>query len=132
MNPTRGYIYFAIKTEDEDLDLADFDKYLRVKPTKFEKIHSRGPVPKCTIWTYSTDELTNPTFYEVVEGLIKELLPYKDDFKRLKNEYEDIHYVLEVVIFLGDESPGLNFSRMVLDFLNDVGAEIDCDIYNEK
>ena len=132
MNPTRGYIYFAIKTEDENLDLADFDKYLRVKSTKFDKMYSRGPVPKCTIWTYSTDELINPFYYEVIEGLINELLPYKDNFKTLKNEYADLHYVLEVVIYLGDETPGLNFSRAVLDFLDYVGAEIDCDIYNKK
>lgn len=132
MTESRGYIYFAIKTENQNLDLADFDKYLRIKPTKFDKMYSRGGVPKSTNWIYSTDELINPILYDVLEGLIKDLAPHKDDFKRLKDEYPEIRYVLEVVIFLGDESPGLNFSRTALDFVGAVGAEIDCDIYNEK
>lgn len=132
MTDSRGYIYFAIKTENQNLDLADFDKFLGIKPTKFDKMYSRGRIPKSTNWLYSTDELVNPILLDLAEGLIKDLEPYKDDFKRLKNEYPEVSFVLEVVFFLGDESPGLHFSRTVLNFLSYVGAVIDCDIYNEK
>jgi hypothetical protein len=50
----------------------------------------------------------------------------------LKANHKDIYFVLELVIFLGDNSPGLNFSRKTMAFLNYLEAEIDCDIYNEK
>lgn len=132
MTDTKGYIYFAIKTEDENLNLDDFDKYLTIKPTKFERKFERGQVPNSTIWEYSSGDLVNPYYFHEIEKLIEILEPHKDELKMLKAKYEDIHFVFEVVIFLGDETPGLNFSRRTMAFLNYIGAEIDCDIYNSK
>jgi hypothetical protein len=74
--------------------------------------------------------LTNPVYFEEVENLIDRLAPFKEEFKILKRENSNFHYVLEVVIFLGDETPGLNFSKKVLDFVQYVEGEIDRDIYN--
>jgi len=50
----------------------------------------------------------------------------------LKRQNPEFEYVLEVVIFLGDESPGLNFSERTIKFMNKINGTIDCDIYNEK
>lgn len=132
MTDTKGYIYFAIKTEDDKLNLSDFDKYLSIKPTKFQKKFERGQVPKSTIWEYSSGDLINPYYFDEIERLIEVLEPHKNELKLLKAKYDDICFVFEVVIYLGDETPGLNFSKKTMTFLNYIDAEIDCDIYNSK
>ncbi|NOT91220.1 DUF4279 domain-containing protein [Ferruginibacter sp.] len=132
MVETRGYTYFAIATDNAELELSEFKKYLTIAPTKFEKMFERGTVPKFTKWKYASGELKNPHFFEEVEKLITALHPYKEEFKKLKVAYPDLNFFLEVVIYLGDESPGLHFSNTTIEFLNYLGAEIDCDIYNDK
>ena len=130
MADTKGYVYFAIKTDNDTFDLNWFNSRLNIEPTTFRKKFEKGQTPKCTIWKYSTPNLTNPVYFEEIENLIDRLVPFKEEFKILKQENPDFHYVLEVVIFLGDQTPGLNFSQKALDFIQYVGGEIDCDIYN--
>ena len=132
MTNTKGYTYFAIKTENEELGLDTFDKYLSIRPTQFQKMYEKGKIPVCTSWKYSSDDLTNPFFFEEIEKLIDKLEPHKEELIRLKTRYPEFKFVLVVVIFLGDESPGLNFSERTISFMNEVEGEIDCDIYNEK
>jgi hypothetical protein len=132
MTDTKACVYFGIKTENQELNEADFEQYLGLKATSFEKIYSRGHIPKCTIWEYSTGNLVNPIYYEAIEQIVAHLLPFKENLKKFKEAYPEVHYVFEVVIYLGDETPGLNFNLEVLSFLNEIGAEIDCDIYNKK
>ena len=129
---TKGQIYFALKTEDENLDLEFFEKFLSIKPTKFEKMFSRGKIPVCTIWEYSSGNLINPDYHKEIENLIEKLSKHKLEFLKLKNENPEISFVLEIVLHLGDESPCLNFSNKTISFMNDIGGMIDCDIYNEK
>lgn len=132
MKETRGYTYFAIKTENKNFSLEDCNKYLTLKPTRFQKMFEKGKVPICTIWEYSTGNLTNPFFFEEIEKLIVILNKHKDEFLKLKANYPETSFVLEVVIYLGDETPGLNFSEKTIGFINDIGGVIDCDIYNSK
>jgi hypothetical protein len=131
MTETSGYIYFAIKTEDV-LEMNDFNKFLSIQPTKFEKMFERGQVPKCTTWEYSTQKLTNPDYLKEIEKLISVLEPYKEEFRQLKLHYPQLNVVLQVVLYLGDETPALHFSKRTLDFLSYPAAVIDCDIYNAK
>lgn len=130
---TTGYIYFAIKTENDSVDLDLFKRYIDLEPTKFQKMRSKnGIVPVCTSWNYSTDNLINPISYKVIENLIKELIPFKEGLINLKKDYPEFYFVLEVVLTIGDESPALSFNKDVLNFLNEIEAEIDCDLYNAK
>jgi|JI7StandDraft_1071085.scaffolds.fasta_scaffold554702_1 hypothetical protein len=132
MKDTIGYSYFAIKTENEKLDVDEFEKYLSIKPTNFQKMMERRKSPVCTIWEYSTERLKNPYFFEEIEKLISKLNEHKLEFIKLKNDYSEIEFVLEVVIHLGDETPGLHFSKKALEFVTEIGGVIDCDIYNSK
>jgi len=132
MTDTKGYNYFAIITEDAEMDLPQFESFLTIKPTSFKKMFERGTLPKATSWEYSSGKLTNPYFFEEIEKLIAALKPHKEEFKKLKLAYPELYFVLEVVIYLGDESPGLNLSKETIEFLNYLEAEIDCDIYNGK
>jgi hypothetical protein len=131
MTKTSGYIYLALKTED-GIGMDDFNKFLSIQPTKFEKLFERGQVPKCTTWEYSTEKLINPNCLNEIEKLVSALEPHKEEFKQLKLHYPQLQIVLQVVLYQGDESPALHFSTSTLAFLNDLGAAIDCDIYNSK
>ena len=130
MTDTKGYIYFSITTEDESLSIKDFEKHISIQPTKFEKKFERGHVPKSTSWIFSTTELVNPYCYEEIEKLLTTLEPHKEEFKELKRQFSEVSMFLTVVLFLGDETPGLHFSKRVLNFVNELDAEIGCDIYN--
>jgi hypothetical protein len=46
---TKGYTYFAIKTENESFGPSDFDSYLTIKPTDFKQKFENGKTPVCTI-----------------------------------------------------------------------------------
>jgi len=127
---TTGHTYFAIKTENEATDLETFNNYLSIQPTKFQKKFERGKVPVTTSWQLSSGDLTNPDYFEEIEKLITKLNKHKTELLKIKKENPEIEFVLEVVIYLGDESPGLNFSQETIAFINDIGGTIDCDIYN--
>ena len=132
MIDTTGYTYFAIKTENKNFELETFNKYLTIQPTRFEKMFARGKVPACTIWEYSSGDLNNPYYFEEIEKLVTKLSEHKSEFLKLKSENPEIDFVLEIVIKLGDETPGLHFNKEIIQFVNDIDAIIDCDIYNSK
>ncbi|MCB0398700.1 MAG: DUF4279 domain-containing protein, partial [Winogradskyella sp.] len=111
MTNTKGYTYFAIKTENEKFGLSEFDSYLTIKPTNFKQKFENGKTPVCTIWEYSSGKLVNPYYFEEIEKLIDKLENHKSELIELKERNPEFEYVLEVVIFLGDESPGLHFSK---------------------
>jgi len=131
MTQTRTKIYFAIKTEVDGFDLNGFKQFLSLDPTKFELKNSRGAVPRCTIWQYSLPEILHLDLGEELSNLIVTLTPHIDEFKNLKENF-DVHYMLQIVLYHGDESPALYFSSEVLEFIHSIKAEIDCDMYNEK
>ena len=132
MTNTKGYTYFAIKTENEKFGLSEFDSYLTIKPTDFKQKFENGKTPVCTIWEYSSGKLINPYYFKEIEKLIDKLENHKSELIGLKKRNPEFEYVLEVVIFLGDESPGLHFSKRTVKFMNEINGTIDCDIYNEK
>ncbi|WP_419214230.1 DUF4279 domain-containing protein [Maribacter sp. X9] len=98
----------------------------------FKQKFENGKTPVCTIWEYSSVKLTNPFYFKEIEKLIDQLEKHKNELIGLKTQTPDFEYLLEVVLFLGDESPGLHFSQRTIKFMNDIGGTIDCDIYNEK
>lgn len=132
MTDTTGKIYFAIKTEDETLDLDTFKKYLTIEPSKYNPMRSRGNVPVCTIWEYGIYDMINPIYYDEIERLVGVLQKHSSEFIQFKTAYPEIEYVLEIVIYIGDETPGLGFSKQTLHFVSAIDAIIDCDIYNSK
>lgn len=128
---TTGYVYFAIKS-DLILELKDFKQHLSLSPTRFSKKFEKGEVPKATIWEYSSGQLTNPCYFEVMEDMMDVLVPHTEEFIRLKEAIPDLCFVLQVVVYLGDETPGLHFSNKVQQFTRALDAGIDCDIFNDK
>ena len=132
MQKTTGYIYFYIKTEDENHNASFFDKYLSLKPTNLSQMGENGDRPICTTWEYSSGNLTNPIYHKEVNKIVKVLNKRKNELLTLKKENKELQMGLQIVVYLGDNQPELFFSKEVIDFMHYLGAEIDCDIYNDK
>ncbi|RYY93780.1 MAG: DUF4279 domain-containing protein [Chitinophagaceae bacterium] len=132
MTDTKGYAYFTIKSEDAALTRAHFDALIPLAPTEFMQLGERGSVPKSTSWSYGTPQWVNPDCSVELERLVAQLQPHVPAFIAFKTQYPEVVLSLQVVLFLGDATPALGFSRAVLGFVHAVGAGIDCDIYNEK
>lgn len=131
MSQTRTKIYFAIKTEDKTIDQSIINQYISLEPTKFELMFARGKIPKCTIWEYAIPEFNHWDIETELNKLIAILEPCKSGFIELKND-RDVSFVVQLVIYLGEETPFLHFSPIITNFVSEIGAEIDCDMYNEK
>ncbi|PHR46230.1 MAG: hypothetical protein COA32_11800 [Fluviicola sp.] len=131
MSQTRTKIYFAIKSEDQNIDQKTIAQYIHLNPTKFELMYARGLIPKCTIWEYAIPEFTSWDIETELNELILKLSTYEEGLKRLKNDWK-VDFVIQIVLRIGEETPSLHFGSIVTDFVSKVGAQIDCDIYNEK
>ena len=73
MTDTKGYTYFAIKTENENFRISEFDSYLTIKPTVFKQKFENGKTPVCTTWELSSGKLKNPHYFLEIEKLIDKL-----------------------------------------------------------
>lgn len=131
MSETRTKLYFAIKTEDEALDLDAITAYIDLVPTKFEKMLSRGHFPKCTIWEYARPEFTNWDIESELNELVQIMQPFGEGLIRLKKDF-DVHFVIQLVLYLGTDIPALHFGSMITHFAAQIDAEIDCDMYHEQ
>lgn len=131
MTETRTKIYFAIKTDDKSVDENVIAKYININPTKFELMFSRGQIPKCTIWEYAIEEFTHLDIEQELYKLVSKIQPDKNGLMRLKNDW-DVTFVIQLVLYIGEETPVLHFGSQITKFVSDIDAEIDCDIYNEK
>ncbi|MEG1026749.1 MAG: DUF4279 domain-containing protein [Flavobacterium sp.] len=127
---TEGEVYFVIKTENRGIDIEIFNEYLSIAPTTFSRMLTKGNSPKCTSWIYSSGKLINADYSLETEKLISKLIDHQKEFIYLQKFYPEFHFSLQIVIFLGTDSPALNFNLNILNFLNNINAEIDCDIYN--
>ena len=131
MTQTRTKIYFAINTEDQSVDDSTISKYINIPPTKFELMFARGHIPKCTIWEYALPEFTNWDIQTELNKIVSVMQPFKNGLIKLKEEY-DVSFVIQLVLYIGEETPSLHFGSSVTKFASEIEAEIDCDMYNEK
>ena len=76
--------------------------------------------------------MINPIYHDEIERLVGMLQNHSSEFIQFKTAYPEIEYVLQIVIYYGDETPGLSFTKQTLHFVTAIDAIIDCDIYNSK
>lgn len=127
---TEGEIYFVIKTENPDIDIDIFNQYLSIAPTTFNRMLTKGISPKCTSWIYSSGKLIDADYSLEIEKLISKLIDRQKEFINLRKFYPEFQFFIQIVIYLGTDSPALHFNLNILNFLNNINAKIDCDIYN--
>ncbi len=131
MVETEARVYFAIKTEDVQIEEKTINNYIGLKPTNFCKMYSKGNIPKCTSWQISTDKIINPCVHDMIAEILDVIYSCREKLIEFKRKYQ-IEYVLEIVIYHGDDAEGFNFSNKQLLLLSEIGASVDVDQYNYK
>lgn len=131
MVETEARVYFAIKTEDDLIEESTISNYIGLKPTNFSKMYSKGNIPKCTSWQISTDTIKNPCVHDMIVNILDVIYSCREKLIEFKRKYQ-IEYVLEIVIYHGDDAQGFNFSNNHLLLLSEIGASVDVDQYNYK
>ena len=132
MLETEGYVYFAIKTEDETIEETTISEFLGLNATEFRKMRSRAKIPVCTSWKISTKRTINVDISSLIEEVLEIIMPYENKLIELKNLHNDFYYVLEIVIEHGDNAAGFTIDNNQLRFLSEIGANLDVDQYNNK
>jgi hypothetical protein len=121
--PNQGYVYFAIKSDV--LTIEACTQMLGMKPRYQREFSDSFPV----YWEIGTRVIEDPYLYHIIRNIVAELLPIKDRLIALKQQYPELHYVLEIVLFKGEGTPALSLENDTLSFLGEIGAILDCDIY---
>lgn len=125
-----GYVYFAIKGDDFDPDLAT--TVLGIQPTSITR--KGDPYPRCSIWKVSTEKVVAEVIdiFEMSENIVSLLEHKADEIGRFVEEH-NLHAVLEVVLWISMNdsisTPAIGFERKVIEFLFKTGAVIDIDTY---
>jgi len=128
-----GYVYFAIKGDDFDPDLAT--EVLGIQPTSITR--KGDPYPRFSIWKISTEKVTAEVIdvFEMSEAVVSLLEHKAHEIGKFVQEH-NLHAVLEVVLWISMNdslsTPAIGFDRKVIEFLYKTGAVIDIDTYRNN
>ncbi|MFS4466306.1 DUF4279 domain-containing protein [Maribacter sp. 2210JD10-5] len=121
---SKAYAYFTIS--GKNLDINDFNNYLKIKPTGFGENRFKEK-----FWDYKIEAKdANEGLDQSIEKLMKVLNPKSNEIKAYaykENLYTKIFVVIENK---NNENNGVFFDKVFIKFLNDLGAEIEVDFYN--
>ncbi len=125
-----GEVYFGLIGDGFEPDA--ITKFLGIDPTRAK---AKGePRPKKSFWIISSGnvEAEIVDIYKLSSTLIEKIKPLKDKINLAKKQF-NLESYLEVVLRIStDESistPSVGFDSDVIEFLHEVGASIDIDIY---
>ena len=122
----QAYVYFAIKSDT--LSQADCTQWLGKEPVATTGITSIFRARE-EDWKISTPMTEDPFLHPMIRGIVDQLIPIKDRLISLKQTYPEVDYVLEVVLYQGHGTAGLFLYNDTLQFLAEIGATLDCDMY---
>ncbi|MDK9357368.1 MULTISPECIES: DUF4279 domain-containing protein [Lelliottia] len=131
MNKTTVMAYFSIYGDCFDTDYVTQE--MSLTPTE---VRLKGNIPNGkkrpsveTSWKLSTfDEESNDVNIQL-DKIINLLEGKESQLKCIKNKYE-VSFTFTLVIKIENgEKQGMHFNAKKIDFINEVGAEIDIDLY---
>lgn len=126
--PSQASVRFTISV-NKDLWEIDFKTWLGIIPDHFEKTQTdKGSFS--INWTLTSGLVEDPYLYWMIRELVDRLMPAKDQLIALKLEYPDLLYKLCILLHKGDGEPALDMDNDTLRFLAEIGAALDCQIYN--
>lgn len=125
---TEGYVYFSLGSFI--LTEVDFLHWLGMEPDAFH-ISGKGVGKPRLNWKITTRRTINPDLPEMIEHIVDRLIPIKDRLIAFKRAYPDLNCQFQIVFWLGTEYvPALTIENDTLLFLGEIGAVLDCDMYN--
>jgi hypothetical protein len=126
-------IYFSLKS-DSRMNFEEIENSGIIGTSKHQ-IGDAGKynnTQKYSRWEYSTDKIKTYKFQSLLKGLIAELYPHKDFFKKIIKE-NDFAAVLEAVIEIdfneSEPTPDVSLDKAAIDFLAETGTIFDVDLY---
>lgn len=126
--PNEGRVYFGLFGDDFDPE----SLAIGVAPTKTAR--KAIPIPKQSSWMYSSERVRGEVIdvYKMSASLVADLEPHIQNIREAMQRHS-LEAVLEVVLTISPDdsvsTPILGFDQRVIEFLNDVGATIDVDLY---
>ncbi|MEK9198252.1 DUF4279 domain-containing protein [Ureibacillus sp. FSL E2-3493] len=128
-------VYYSIS--GDDFPLEEFTKKVGITPTDaFRKgetivIGKNKHIKSKTTWEFGSElELTDEPLKQI-RSIVDPLQNSVDIINQFKVEF-NLTNRLVIVIYMGDTPPGLIFDSKVIEFVHNVGAQIECDIYKEN
>lgn len=117
----------------EVFDLNTITKELEVQPTeqwvKGEKVSNRKVFREDTCWSYALGEEESLDINNQLTRIVDILKLKKNALKELKVRF-DIEYLFLITIRIEDDvKPTISIKSPVIELMNDIGAELDVDMY---
>jgi len=117
----------------DDFDPEDMTKKLSIVPDKLcrkgDSIKNLAIVCKESYWMLSTGDIESLYLENQLKEIIARLHPKKDEFIALKKELNVDCKIFAVVIIRDNQTPSIYFDSSVIDFIHEIDAEIDIDLY---
>jgi hypothetical protein len=82
-----------------------------------------------SVWEYSTGYTVCNDVAILLESIIKKFTPLIGDIKELKEKHSLIIKVFIVIHIENSEVPAQYYDKQVLEFLHNINAELDVDLY---
>jgi D-mannonate dehydratase len=129
-----GRVYFGLRG---DFIPDEVTSFIGIKPTSSQKEGEKDPVrniPRCSLWQYSSETINAEVVdvFQLSDWVIEKLTHKQKEIKQAVLKW-DLHATLEVVLEIAvDEevrTPAIGFNPKVIQFLADIGADIDIDTY---
>ena len=117
----------------DEFDPEVMTKRLSIFPDRFWKkgdsIRNLKIVRKESSWMLSTGYVESLYLENQLKEIIARLYPKKDEFIALKKELNVDCKIFAVAIIRDNQTPSIYFDSSVIDFIHEIDAEIDIDLY---
>ncbi|MCK4261111.1 MAG: DUF4279 domain-containing protein [Halanaerobiales bacterium] len=128
---TNANVEIVIVGEDFKLDIITNE--LDILPTehwvKGEQVPNRNTVRKDTCWSYGLGSEETLNINIQLLKLVEILCPKKDILIRLKKMLQLEYLILVTINIENDVKPIIGIKSTVIELMNDIGAELDIDLY---
>jgi len=131
MDKTTVMAYFSIYGDSFDID--EVTRQLCLQP---DEVRIKGDIPDGrkrpsieTSWKLSTGDEISYDLNDQLNKLLILLSDKKDKLQYVKDKY-DVGFIFVFVVKIENgEKPGMHFNIDKLEFISQIGAEIDIDLY---
>ena len=121
---SKAYAYFTIG--GKDLDTNDFTDHFKIEPTEVGENRFKEK-----FWDYKIEaEDANEGLDQSINKLMETLNPKSKEIRAYASKKGLYTKIFVVIQSENDEDNGVFFNQAFIQFLNDLGAEIEVDVYN--
>ncbi|WP_421898633.1 DUF4279 domain-containing protein [Marinoscillum sp.] len=122
---SKAYTYFTIS--GKNLDTNDFTSHFKIEPTEVGENRSKEK-----FWNYKIEAKdANEGLDQSIDELMEIFNPKSKEIRAYASKKDLYTKIFVVIQSENDEDNGVFFNQAFIKFLNDLGAEIEVDVYNK-